>query len=456
MLKTEIEIPSTREGSLLSDQVFNDLARLNNVISSTAAAARAPNEQKQVRPFSPGESADWVGVTVRHLNNIADDLGLELARAGKSNTRTYTLNQINLVRRELAKRAGGDTPKALRYDPRRREGEDLSILSVVNFKGGSAKSTTAVHTVQHLAMRGYRVLFIDLDGQGSASTVFGIQPELIEEDQSIFAALRYEDPLPLKNIIQKTYFENVDIAPGGMWMYEWETETPRVMTQAGFKEASARLRLDEIEEDQAASGLTVEELARLEEEKQNCISVIDDSVNTKQYFLRLRRALQEVEADYDVVVCDTSPSLNFVSQTTIGATKHLLVTIHPEWFDIKSMQQYLNSLFSHLRTLEEATDHVGEEARYVDRTMNYLVTRYEPADATESAISGMMRVQLDNVLENPMLKSAAISEAGLENQTIYESDKKKFTPSTFKRAMESMNAVNSEIEQIITRGWGRS
>ncbi|WP_163068131.1 AAA family ATPase, partial [Acinetobacter baumannii] len=81
---------------------------------------------------------------------------------------------------------------AWRFQPHRRKGEHLQVLAIANFKGGSAKTTTSVHLSQYLALRGYRVLAIDLDPQASLSAMFGAQPELdVAENETIYAALRY-------------------------------------------------------------------------------------------------------------------------------------------------------------------------------------------------------------------------------------------------------------------------
>lgn len=50
-------------------------------------------------------------------------------------------------------------------------------ITVSNFKGGVAKTTSAVTLAQGLAMRGHRVLVLDLDPQGSATTLFGVLPD---------------------------------------------------------------------------------------------------------------------------------------------------------------------------------------------------------------------------------------------------------------------------------------
>ena len=88
--------------------------------------------------------------------------------------------------------------------------------------------------------------------------------------------------------------------------------------------------------------------------------------------------------------------------------------------------------------------------------MRYLITRYEAADAPQTDMVAFIRSRFGrHVLTNPMLKSVAISDAGLTKQTLYEVERKLFTPSTYDRAMEALDAVNGEIEGLIHRAWGR-
>jgi chromosome partitioning protein len=60
-----------------------------------------------------------------------------------------------------------------------------------------------------------------------------------------------------------------------------------------------------------------------------------------------------------------------------------------------------------------------------------------------------------HVLTNPMLRSVAISDAALTNQTLYEVDRSQFTRTTYDRALEAMEAVNAEIAGLIHKAWGR-
>ena len=55
-----------------------------------------------------------------------------------------------------------------------------------------------------------------------------------------------------------------------------------------------------------------------------------------------------------------------------------------------------------------------------------------------------------------MVKSTAISDAGLTKQTLYEVARENFSRLTYDRAMESLTAVNEEIEALILRAWGRT
>jgi chromosome partitioning protein len=89
--------------------------------------------------------------------------------------------------------------------------------------------------------------------------------------------------------------------------------------------------------------------------------------------------------------------------------------------------------------------------------LRYVVTRYEPGDGPQNQMVTFMRSLFgDHVLNNTVLKSTAISDAGITKQTLYEVEKGQFTRTTYDRAMESINAVNGEIEQLVQTAWGRN
>jgi chromosome partitioning protein len=283
----------------------------------------------------------------------------------------------------------------------------MQVTAVVNFKGGSGKTTTATHLAQHLALTGHRVLAIDLDPQASLSALHGIQPEL-DKNPSLYDAIRYDEAKrPISEVIRPTNFPGLDIVPANLELQEYEYETPLAASNKSTPDG-------------------------------------------RMFFTRITDALKEVDDRYDVVVIDCPPQLGYLTLTALTASTSVLVTIHPQMLDVMSMSQFLLMLGGILRTISEA----GAEVRL--KWFRYLVTRYEPTDGPQSQMVGFMNALFPKqMLKNPMLKSTAISDAGITNQSLYEVDRSQFNRVTYDRAMESLNAVNEEITGLVHRAWGR-
>ena len=88
--------------------------------------------------------------------------------------------------------------------------------------------------------------------------------------------------------------------------------------------------------------------------------------------------------------------------------------------------------------------------------VRYLVTRHEPNDGPQAQVVAFLRSLFgERVLTPMMLKSTAISDAGLTKQTLYEVGRENFSRGTYDRALEALDAVNGEIEALIKQAWGR-
>ena len=360
-----------------------------------------PDTKRILRRFTSGEVADLLGVKDAYLRKLhLDGRGPdpEIRAGGR---RYYTPTDILALRHMLE--AGTKTPGT--YLPGRRAGDHLQVISVINFKGGSGKTTTSAHLAQKLALDGYRVLGIDLDPQASFSALHGFQPEFdLVDGGTLYDAIRYDDPVPLREVIQKTYFPNLDVVPGNLDLMEFEHDTPRVLTQK----------------------------------------------TGELFFTRVGEVLEGVADDYDIVVIDCPPQLGFLSMAALSAATAVLVTVHPQMLDVMSMCQFLLMTSNLLGVVADA----GGDMSY--DWLRYLVTRYEPGDGPQNQMVSFMRQMFgDHVLNHPALKSTAISDAGLTKQTLYEVEKSLFTRSTYERAIESLNAVNAEIEGLIQKAWGR-
>jgi chromosome partitioning protein len=169
------------------------------------------------------------------------------------------------------------------------------------------------------------------------------------------------------------------------------------------------------------------------------------------FFARVGQAIAEAQNHYDVVVIDCPPQLGYLTLSALTAATAVLITIHPQMLDVMSMSQFLQMTGALLDSVAKA----GASTNY--DWMKYLVTRFEPGDGPQNQMVAFLRSIFGNhVLNHPMLKSTAISDAGLTNQTIFEVERKQFTKTTYDRALDSMNMVNSEIEALIKGAWGRA
>jgi chromosome partitioning protein len=169
------------------------------------------------------------------------------------------------------------------------------------------------------------------------------------------------------------------------------------------------------------------------------------------FFARVASAVITVGDNYDIVVIDCPPQLGFLTLSALCAATSVLITVHPQMLDIASMNQFLAMTADLLSVVREA----GGNLEY--DWLRYLVTRYEPNDGPQTQIVAFLRSLFGpRVLTNMMVKSTAVSDAGLSKQTIYEAARETMNRQTYDRAVESLDAVNREIEGLIKKAWGRA
>ena len=363
-----------------------------------------PDAQKGLRQFSLAEVAYYLGVTQSTIKKLhLEGKGPE-PETSSSGRRSYSAEQMLELRAYLDKHG---RPGKRRYVPYRQPGEELHVVSVVNFKGGSGKTTTAAHLAQHLALKGHRVLAIDLDPQASLTALHGIQPEL-DNVPSLYETLRYDDERkPISEVIRPTNFPNLDIVPASLELQEYEYDTPVALTSS-------------------------------------------DPHEGRTFFTRISKALGDVDERYDVVVIDCPPQLGYLTLTALTASSSVIVTVHPQMLDVMSMSQFLLMLGGIMKTIRDA----GANMRL--KWFRYLVTRFEPTDGPQKQMVGFLQAMFPNqMLSAPVLKSTAISDAGITKQTLYEVERSQFVRTTYDRAVTSLNDVNDEIAELIHKAWGR-
>lgn len=254
------------------------------------------------------------------------------------------MEDIQNIRQILDQSARGDR----RYLPHRIEGEHLQIITVMNFKGGSGKTTTSAHLSQYLALHGYRVLAIDLDPQASLSALFGSQPELdVGPNETLYGAIRYDEHRrSISEVVRGTYIPSLHLIPAHLELMEFEHETPRALMQ------------------RAPGDL--------------------------MFFGRIAQAIAEAQNLYDIVVIDCPPQLGYLTLSALSAATAVLITVHPQMLDVLSMSQFLTMTGDLLEVVADA----GGTTNY--DWMNYLVTSSNRATARKIRWSPFSGQSLDS------------------------------------------------------------
>ncbi|HEY2476902.1 MAG TPA: AAA family ATPase [Candidatus Cybelea sp.] len=163
------------------------------------------------------------------------------------------------------------------------------IIALVNQKGGVGKTTTAVNLGAALAMLGRRVLVIDADPQGNATTGLGVDKARLKHD--VYHALMQE--APLDDIVVETEVENLMLAP-------------------------ATINL---------AGADVELVAALSRET------------------RLRAALGPIAGSYDFVLIDSPPSLGLLTINALTAARDCIIPVQAEFYALEGLAQLTNVIW---------------------------------------------------------------------------------------------------------------
>ena len=162
------------------------------------------------------------------------------------------------------------------------------VLAVANQKGGVGKSTTAVNIGAYLALAGARVLVVDLDPQGNASTGLGLDHRDIEP--SIYDVLTGD--LPPAEAIRATGVANLHVLPSTIDLAGAEVELASAMSRE----------------------------------------------------TRLRRALQSIDHQYDTILVDCPPSLGLLTVNALAAADELLIPIQCEYYALEGLGQLLRNV----------------------------------------------------------------------------------------------------------------
>jgi chromosome partitioning protein len=162
------------------------------------------------------------------------------------------------------------------------------VMAVANQKGGVGKTTTAVNLGAALAELGYRVLIVDLDPQGNATTGVGVNSRNLEA--TIYDVLLHD--VPLVDAIEPTSLRNLFVVPATIHLAGAEIELVPVFSRE----------------------------------------------------LRLRRAIEQVTDEFDYVLIDCPPSLGLLTVNGLAAATEVIVPIQCEYYALEGLGQLLRNV----------------------------------------------------------------------------------------------------------------
>jgi chromosome partitioning protein len=367
------------------------LTEMTTVAQGILALARkralAPNLEKAPRRYTLTEVAELVQMPRKTLEYAIQSKDLPKGDAS-GRMRLFTLQDVEAFRRHAGTL------------PWRAAGTKLAVVTVANFKGGVGKTSAAVHLAQYFALRGYRTLALDLDPQASLTTLFGFLPDSDIPDTATALSYFSGDVDSLRPAIRRTHWYGLDLIPANLALSDAEFSLAnRVSKESGFV-----------------------------------------------FYHPLASALQEIGADYDIVVIDTPPAQGFITMNALFAATGLLVPLTPAMMDFASAALFLRMLTSNLEIISK---YEGREKSF--DFVRILLSKFESNNKVHQQIERWVRKGFPGAVLAKNLALSAALRTGPDMQTAYESfagDRR-----TLRRAMEFLDDVNEEIEALVREPW---
>ena len=404
-----------------------------------AKAGHAPDGHKRLRLFSTWEVCRYlIPLATAHFRRVLKANPDLPQGTGEGNSKFFSLEEIMKLRDHFAKEGAANRE----YRPWRPEGVSAKIVAVANFKGGVGKTSCCAHLAMSAALDGYRVLAIDLDSQGSLTSIMGGQ--VADEWQTAFpllakdfaTALEEENrvrlaggrqALPLdetltealtvspRNLVQSTHWPNIDLIGAQLNLYWAEFQVPVWRMQL-----RSWALWDALQNQLSADGF------------------LDD---------------------YDLVFLDTPPALGYLTINALSASDILLVPLGASFLEFDSTGRFFDMLHSTFASIEDGENRVRRrdglpEIKFEWDAVRTILTRFDASQQTDLAnviqayFGDMMTTFRQDV-------TAMVGQAAEQVNGIYEADYRDFNRETYIRGRETFDRTWAEVKEIVLGAWWR-
>jgi len=294
----------------------------------------------------------------------------------------------------------------------RPEGAEAITISIANFKGGTTKTTTAMTLAQGLTLMGHNVLVIDTDPQASLTTLFGILPDVEIAGKDTIMSLADGSASSVRPMIRNTYWDGLDLVPAASSLFDAEFMLPSRQSKEGL--------------------------------------------NGFEFYKVLDLGIDDVRADYDVIIIDSPPALSYLTINALMAANGIIMPLPPETLDFASSTQFW-ALFSDLT--ESMLESRGQTKTF--DFINILLSRVPPkagrgasttADAVRQWIAATYK---EKVLPLEIPRTSIASQKSSGFGTVYDSEAADAKDKTYKRAKDAYDMFVQHVEVSVRNAWAR-
>lgn len=293
---------------------------------------------------------------------------------------------------------------------KRKPGQPAAVITVGFFKGGVGKTILATSLAQGLALKGYRVLAIDFDPQGSLSTMLGVDPARVDLHET-FAPLAMPPGHPsrrenLAESIRPSYWNGIDLIAGSNGLFEGEFHLPlRAMN------------------------------AQREGKQFNFLEVLSGA---------LKMGLRD---EYDYIIIDTPPALSYMTMNAYWAADAILMPVVPEGLSLQSSVQFWDQFIDLCNVARKFSDQPKEYS-----WLGIVPSKVEGHKPTVQEMMKWIRLFYGQyVLASELPQTEAVKTGGAEFNSVYDISKYVGSNKTYERARDAFDRVINEVDLMTRR-----
>jgi chromosome partitioning protein len=384
--------PSSPMHPITVEAIVRQAARAKSTVAQARHHMLAPENKKAPPVFSTGQMLEHLRMERAQFDyRVRNPNGLPIGHMNaKGSRREFTLADLRAWSMDR------------RGEHLRPNGAEAITISTAHFKGGSSKTTTATTLAQGLSMRGHKVLVVDVDPQGSLTTLFGFLPDAEVDETQTLARLLAGDEEDVTYAIRATYWDGIDLIPASSSLFSAEFMLPaRQMTDRTF-----------------------------------------------QFWRCLDYGLDPIRQKYDVIICDTPPSLSFLTINALMASDGIIMPLPPNNLDFASSAQFWD-LFSDLAADFEQRGG-GRDFAFIDVLLSKVKLTGQSTTVIREWIAS---AYAEKVLPVEIPEMEAVRTASKDFGTVYDASRENHSTRTFQRAFEAYDRFVDLIEAQIQTFW---